>query len=194
MPEFDIDWGSLDAGEGAYVPDATAADPAWGSLDAGPAADPVDTYLPDARDFFQRFTGVPAATPVFTGGAAGDGPVVDGKTPTGTTAVAEGKGVLDSVRSFLGFSDDAKGKNAFATTAATLAAGAIQGLGAGYLAEQKRKIDKTTADNQKSLIDSQIALNNAKTTQNLSTFRVNTPGLIGQPYKTATLTPVTTRA
>ncbi len=162
------------------------------------ASDPINTYVPQVQQIFQQAASTDSTAFTYGGPNSPElDPSLASASPSDNAKQAAGDSWIKSMRTFFGFPDTDQGKSDFGKAAVpivgTIGAGLVAGAGAGYAAAQKRKIEEEQVQNQKDLNASLIALNKSKTGQNLSGLKY-TAGLIGTPaFRTAPLTPVTSR-
>lgn len=176
----------------ADVTSAPAVDPAQFSADVAQAsADAFFTYRPSVVQHFSSMLDSKniLENPLF-GGTTPEGVKLEGKP------VSTGDGIMDSIRKFMGYPDTPAGRiaagNAAVGAAVTAGGAVLAGIGQGINSDRARKLAEKKLETENRVADSQIALNNSKAHQNLSTLTVGAPGLIN--FTPAKFVPVKQRS
>jgi hypothetical protein len=179
---------------GYDVPDAPDA-PADGSVPESPGVqlDPRQMEMAPDR-MLMTYAPVIAAIQ-----SIGSGTFVDTRSPAdvarGSTDSVWKDSTLGKFATWMGFSNQNDFAKALLPAATMVGGGIISGLGAGYAASQKRKLEKQALDSQMQLNAAHTAKLQAQAANQagIAGMKVNQSGLIGAPWKAAPIVPVSQR-
>ena len=183
------DYSYSDFGEGGSLPAETSSWDAGGMI---AEVDPIDFYTP----FVAEFAGSINDKMDFGDFARSESELSPAGGPKPAELTKTEPGFMDGLRKWMGFGDTPKDKTDFGRGAMTIGAGLLAGAAAGYHKGKQLEIEKDAVKDRRDLMQSQIALNESKTTQkgleNMKFSQGQTP--TNNVMNPAKFTPITQRA